>query len=233
MPCGRLSPPRPEVRTSPPRPVSVCAPSAAVVQPLRGACTESLGSGSLKAAPGSAPAAPLTTTTVRAPRIAVTTPGAGKIVDLGGAFWAFGQSDAIHRQLKGQPSGEALYSQACCLSLAVEQQLLAASAKHKAPLSPADLMSLPLSVPAGAVVAPELPPKMPQGCPLRSLLESRLDLALELLSAASAAGYPSDGANQMQSDADLRVVRELRPGHFATLLHQAQLRTGDRSVKAG
>lgn len=142
-------------------------------------------------------------------------------LDLGKAFWAFNQANELQKQLKSQPSGEALYSKACCLSLAVEEQVhCCVRGSGSRDLSSVDLDNLPLFVASsGMLVAPDLPPQMPPGASLRSSLEWRLDLCLELLRQAAAAGYAV--SREMPLDPNLRAARQLRPSQFSDLLQQA------------
>jgi len=137
-------------------------------------------------------------------------------LDLGGCFWTFCQANALHWKLKGGPSGQALYSGACCLSLSVDDQVIQCLGPVAGrALEPSDLARLPYS---GVLVAPELPPQLPPGTSLRNTLEARLDLALGLLQAAVASGNFVE--RQMLQDADLRAVRDLRPSQFVAILQQ-------------
>lgn len=158
---------------------------------------------------------------VQLPKWLVASPmGRSDGLDLSKAFWAFNQANELQKQLKSQPSGEALYSKACCLSLAVEEQVhCCVRGSGSRDLGIAVLDSLPLFVAsASMLVAPDLPPQMPPGASLRSSLEWRLDLSLELLRQAAAAGY--DVSREMPLDPNLRAARQLRPTQFTDLLQQ-------------
>jgi len=133
--------------------------------------------------------------------------------NLGKAFWAFQQANEVHIRLRGHASAEALYNTACCVSRAVEEQLR----RVKGPQADlqaamADLARVPATT--SGVVAPELP-MQGNAATLRGIIDSRLDLALDMLRRALSAGFAR--ASHLRSDPDLRSVRELRASHFACL----------------
>lgn len=137
--------------------------------------------------------------------------------DLASAYWAFNLADERHRQLMGKPSIEALRSKACCLALAVDEDVRRCTGRQPGKaLAPADLNALPRApVPP---VAPEMPPSLFSCSSLRDVVEARLDLALEALWLAQQA---QSSAEWMVSDPNLRAVRELRPEQFVLLLREA------------
>lgn len=138
--------------------------------------------------------------------------------DVGEMYRAFRAADARHRQLLGRPSGEALYGQACCLSLAAETQLERRNGGPPcgAQLTANDVAELPSLPPnAHAASATSRGPST-----LRALADLWLDLALEALSAVGVAGQNSGLAAQMMSDPSLQALREHRPVPFASLVVQ-------------
>lgn len=113
--------------------------------------------------------------------------------DLPKAFQRFAEANELHKRTHGVPSSEAIYNQACCLTLG------AAAASSSGDLA------------AG------LPPLRsdPEG-----LVEERLDLAVVTLDAAITAGYHD--TNNLLHDSDLTYLRDRRPLQFAHILSRAQ-----------
>merc|ERR1712187_336693 len=140
--------------------------------------------------------------------------------DLGKAFWAFMQANDVHKTLTGQQSGEALSNSACCLSKAVEEQLKRSnSTMHDSGALAAGLSRSHL--PVGGIVAPDLPPGG-GAVSAHSLVHKRLDMALDLLSRSLHAGCATHlSVAHIQSDADLRMLRDLRSEQFRVVLQQA------------
>lgn len=108
-------------------------------------------------------------------------------------------ANALHVQAVGRPSSEALYNMACCFSLAAQAHVRHCHRGTSFALS---------GLPPFSVTAPPA-----------TIIDSRLDLSITAMEAALRAGY-SDAAN-MRVDPDLQCARELRPGHFASLLSKA------------
>merc|ERR1712187_402526 len=146
--------------------------------------------------------------------------------DLGKAFWAFMQANDVHKKLTGQQSGEALYNSACCLSRAVEEQLKRSRINLRdACATMTELARAPVT--PGGIVAPDLPPGGGANS-LHAIVNARLDMALNLLSRSLDEGCATHPSSvHMQSDADLKVVRDLRVEQFRAVLQQA----GQRQTK--
>lgn len=158
---------------------------------------------------------------MRCPDMILTQPLSNvDLLELGSAYWAFNLADERHRQLMGKPSIEALRSKACCLALAVDEDIRRCTGRQPGQaLAPADLNALPRGpVPP---VAPEMPPSLISCSSLRDVVESRLDLALEALWLAASAHHSVASAEWMVSDPNLRAIRELRPEQFVLLLRDA------------
>lgn len=113
---------------------------------------------------------------------------------LGKAYICFEEVNALNVRLHGGLLPEAVYNQACCLSLGT-------SAILRSPTS----------------ASPGLPP-LATNMPLSELVERRLDLVHEKLSAAIHAGY-SNGIH-LQTDPDLQAFREHRATQFLAVLGQ-------------
>eukprot|EP00448_Togula_jolla_P026113 CAMPEP_0170652068 /NCGR_PEP_ID=MMETSP0224-20130122/46709_1 /TAXON_ID=285029 /ORGANISM="Togula jolla, Strain CCCM 725" /LENGTH=209 /DNA_ID=CAMNT_0010983913 /DNA_START=9 /DNA_END=636 /DNA_ORIENTATION=+ len=138
-----------------------------------------------------------------------------RVDDLGKAFWAFTQANDLHGRLVGRPSAEALYNAACCLSRAVEEQVKRCRGSADGKI-PGDLPLAP-----GSIVAPEAPPAVGAFTSARAFLDARADLAGDLLLRAIHCGGPTcPSAAHMQADADLYMLRKLRPSLFQSALQQ-------------
>jgi len=128
---------------------------------------------------------------------------------LGQAYHLLHEANALHEQILGKASSEALYNAACCLSIAAGQQALQNRCRGDA------YFDLPF-----ADVAPALPPAT---CPTlaASLIDVRLDLCLSVLNSALQAGY-RDIAH-IQVDDDLRALRDFRSANLRSLLAKASV----------
>jgi len=120
-----------------------------------------------------------------------------QVVSLGKAYKHLSEANDLHIKISGLESGEALYNMACCLALAADAQLQPA----------ADPVAMFRDV------SPGLPPANSASLSGPALVESRVDLAVDVLDRAIKAGYRH--VAHMCSDPDFRAVRELRPARFS------------------
>jgi len=127
-----------------------------------------------------------------------------EVVNLGKAYEHLSEANDLHIKISGTPSGEALYNMACCLALAADAQLQPAA-------DPAHMFR---------DVSPGLAPANSSSLSGPSLVESRVDLAVDVLDRAIKAGYRH--VAHMCSDPDFRAVRELRPARFSVAVAAAQ-----------
>lgn len=129
-----------------------------------------------------------------------------QVSHLGQAFKHLSEANELHIKISGAASGEALYNMACCLALAADAQLQPAA-------DPAAMFR---------DVSPGLPPA-DSSLSGPSLVEVRVDLAVDVLDRAIKAGYRH--VAHMCSDPDFRAVRELRPARFSLAVAAAQGKT--------
>jgi len=127
-----------------------------------------------------------------------------QIGNLGKAYRYLSEANELHIKISGLASGEALYNMACCLALAADAQLQPA-------VDPAAMFR---------DVSPGLPPTTSSSLSGPALVESRVDLAVDVLDRAIKAGYRH--VAHMCSDPDFRAVRELRPARFSVAVAAAQ-----------
>jgi len=127
-----------------------------------------------------------------------------QVVNLGKAYKHLSEANELHVAISGSESGEALYNMACCLALAADAQLQPAA-------DPAAMF---------CDVSPGLPPSTSSSISGPALVESRVDLAVDVLDRAIKAGYRH--VAHMCSDPDFRAVRELRPARFSVAVAAAQ-----------
>jgi len=127
-----------------------------------------------------------------------------QVVNLGKAYKHLNEANELHISISGAASGEALYNMACCLALAADAQLQPAA-------DPAAMFR---------DVSPGLPPMNSSSISGPALVESRVDLAVDVLDRAIKAGYRH--VAHMCSDPDFRAVRELRPARFSVAVAAAQ-----------
>jgi hypothetical protein len=131
------------------------------------------------------------------------------------AYHVFRIANDFHLVSTGQPLSSSYYNQACCLSLAVKEQirLYKSVFPFSSIKSVSDLSAQPFA--AGGVAAPQLPPATKLES-TTALVNQRLDAALILLRTAVGAGYLN--YNHMESDADLQTLREIRGVEFMKIV---------------
>jgi len=117
--------------------------------------------------------------------------------ELGKAYLYFDHVNAMFMRIHGTVCVEAIYNQACCLSLAAAALF---TGLHEDP------MGLVSSLPRGS-------------CCKAELAEARLEKAVVTLQKAVEGGYRD--VTRMLADEDLKTVRDRRPAQFQALLRQA------------
>jgi len=122
--------------------------------------------------------------------------------DLGGAYKALYEANALHLRMHDTPSNLAIYNMVRCLSLGV-----------------AALCELDSHERAESDVSQGLPPEA-HGVPFEVLANMRLDLAIATLDAALDAGYAA-GQEDLALDPDLQVLRDKRPLQLDTAIQRA------------
>jgi len=122
------------------------------------------------------------------------------------AYSCFEEVNTLHSRIHGTPCVEAIYNQACCLSLA-------AAVFFANPHD--DLTKLVLSSSLGGP------------CGAAELAEANLENAIATLHRAVGLGY-SDVASALADD-DLKTLRDRRPGQFQALMRRMQ----DNCARAG
>lgn len=134
--------------------------------------------------------------------------------DLGRAYQHFGEANTIHFRVHKLQSSEAIYNQACCLSLgaAATNSVAGGGGSFQDPSQ-----GLPSAAKPSASAA--------------EVAEARLDLSAATLDAAVEAGYTDTG--NMANDPDVAELRARRPEHFALAQRRASGRQAEARAAAG